>query len=88
MLLDLLFKLGASLVKWLIGFFPRIDVSAQVSAFADAYSQVRPVLGLADWYAPVHEALAMLAALITIRAALLIWFAVNWFYKKIPILGH
>lgn len=88
MLTDLLLKLAASLIKWLLGFFPTIPIPFNVSDFVAAWAQVKPVAAFADYFAPVHEALIILSVLITIRVGLIIWSAVNWLYKRIPILGH
>lgn len=88
MITDLFLKLAASLIGWMLGFLPSFDGSGLVSGFADAWSQVRPEVALADWYSNVRLGLAMLAFLLVLRSALVAWFAVNWLYKRIPFLGH
>lgn len=88
MLIDMLLKLAASLVQFLLGFFPAVALPFSPSDFVSAWSLVRPYAALADYWAPVHEALAIVVAVLGIRLALIAWSAVNWLYKRVPILGH
>lgn len=88
MLIDLLLKLASSLMVFLLGFFPAIPLPFSASDFVAAWAVVRPIAGLADYWAPVHEALGVVAIAFTVRVGLIAWAAINWFYKRIPVIGH
>ena len=88
MIVDFFLRLCASLVSYMLGWLPSFDASGLVSGFAAAWAQVTPEVALADWYSNVRLGLAMLAFLLVLRSALVAWFAVNWFYKRIPFIGH
>lgn len=88
MIVDFFLKLCASLVGYVLGFLPTFALDPAVNGLGAAWSVIQPYFAMADWFAPVHEALGMLVGLVALRAALVGWFAINWFYRRIPFLGH
>ena len=85
---DWLLKAAASLMGFLLNLLPPIHVGAFVASLASVWSVVRPYAGFANYFAPLDVVLPALLSLFALRGALLVWYAANWLYSKVPMLGH
>jgi len=88
MITDWLIKLAASLAGFVLSFLPSFGVSSAASGMASAWSVVRPWASTANYFAPLDVALPLVVSLFLLRGLLIVWYAANWLYAKVPILGH
>ena len=83
MITDALLAWVFSALAWCLAYLPSDSVAGLVSSGISAWATVRPIFEQADYLAPVHELLAMIVAVLGMRAAAVSWFAANYVRRAV-----
>ena len=87
MITSLFLRLGAAFAAFMLRFLPAVDVRSAVDALASAWQTVAPYAAVANHVFGIDVILALSAVSLAARAAAVAWSAINWFWRKVPLIG-